>query len=254
MFTCCCPRAVAVRGSLAPAMKTPRTSLLITLTGRDRPGVTSRLFGALAGHPLSVLDVEQVVIRGRLVLGVLLGCDEQPDLNAHLRGGPGAGRRPRPGGRVHDGFGRSGPAERAAARHPAGQPAGARRHHRHRRPDRGQRGQHRPHRQAGAAAGDLHRAGGLRGRSGVAPGRPGPRRGGAGHRRGRPARRAAPAGAAADRHGRGLHPHPGRGDRPAGRAGRLRRGGGQGHRGRHGGRAGLHRVAAGAGVAAGRAA
>jgi hypothetical protein len=23
-----------------------------------------------------------VVIRGRLVLGVLLGCDEQPDLNA----------------------------------------------------------------------------------------------------------------------------------------------------------------------------
>ena len=63
-------------------MNTPRTSLLITLTGRDRPGVTSRLFGALAGHPLSVLDVEQVVIRGRLVLGVLLGCDEPPDLNA----------------------------------------------------------------------------------------------------------------------------------------------------------------------------
>src|SRR6201985_1180231 len=62
-------------------MKTPRTSLLITLTGRDRPGVTSRLFGALAGHPLSVRDVEQGVIRGRLVLGVLLGCDEQPDLN-----------------------------------------------------------------------------------------------------------------------------------------------------------------------------
>jgi phosphoserine phosphatase len=62
-------------------MKTPRTSLLITLTGRDRPGVTSRLFGALARHPLAVLDVEQVVIRGRLVLGVLLGCDERPDLN-----------------------------------------------------------------------------------------------------------------------------------------------------------------------------
>jgi phosphoserine phosphatase len=62
-------------------MNTPRTSLLITLTGRDRPGVTSRLFGVLAGHPLAVLDVEQVVIRGRLVLGVLLGCDERPDLN-----------------------------------------------------------------------------------------------------------------------------------------------------------------------------
>ena len=61
-------------------MNTPRTSLLITLTGRDRPGVTSRLFAILGGHPLSVLDVEQVVIRGRLVLGVLLGCDSPPDL------------------------------------------------------------------------------------------------------------------------------------------------------------------------------
>src|SRR5271165_3720243 len=61
-------------------MNTPRPSLLITLTGRDRPGVTSRLFAILGGHPLSVLDVEQVVIRGRLVLGVLLGCDSPPDL------------------------------------------------------------------------------------------------------------------------------------------------------------------------------
>jgi len=60
------------------------STLLITLTGRDRPGVTSRLFGALARHPLTVLDVEQVVIRGRLVLGVLLGCDAQPDVNEIL--------------------------------------------------------------------------------------------------------------------------------------------------------------------------
>ncbi len=61
-------------------MNTPRTTLLITLTGRDRPGVTSRLFAILAGHPLTVMDIEQVVIRGRLVLGVLLGCDAPPDL------------------------------------------------------------------------------------------------------------------------------------------------------------------------------
>src|SRR5579875_1445398 len=77
--TCCC-RSRERSGSLAPAMTAPRTTLLITLTGRDRPGVTSRLFVALAGHRLSVLDVEQVVIRGRLVLGVLLGCDGPPDL------------------------------------------------------------------------------------------------------------------------------------------------------------------------------
>jgi phosphoserine phosphatase len=61
-------------------MNTPQTTMLITLTGRDRPGVTSRLFAVLARHPLSVLDIEQVVIRGRLVLGVLLGCDSPPDL------------------------------------------------------------------------------------------------------------------------------------------------------------------------------
>jgi phosphoserine phosphatase len=61
-------------------MNGPRTTLLITLTGPDRPGVTSRLFGILAAHPLRVLDIEQVVIRGKLVLGVLLGCDSPPDL------------------------------------------------------------------------------------------------------------------------------------------------------------------------------
>ena len=63
-------------------MNQPRTTLLITLTGRDRPGVTSRLFSALARFPLSVLDIEQVVIRGKLVLGVLASCDEPPDLTA----------------------------------------------------------------------------------------------------------------------------------------------------------------------------
>jgi len=61
-------------------MNTSRTTLLITLTGPDRPGVTSRLFTALAGYPLSVLDIEQVVIRGKLVLGVLLECEGPPDL------------------------------------------------------------------------------------------------------------------------------------------------------------------------------
>jgi len=55
-------------------------TLLVTVTGRDRPGVTSRLFSVLAAHELSVLDVEQVVIRGRLVLGVLLSCGSSPDL------------------------------------------------------------------------------------------------------------------------------------------------------------------------------
>jgi phosphoserine phosphatase len=63
-------------------MSDPQTTLLVTLTGRDRPGVTSRLFSALSAYPLSVADVEQVVIRGRLILGVLLSCREAPDLTA----------------------------------------------------------------------------------------------------------------------------------------------------------------------------
>src|SRR5580698_1956954 len=57
-------------------------TLLITLTGRDRPGVTSRLFSTLARFPLSVADIEQVTIRGKLVLGVLVGCQAPPDLTA----------------------------------------------------------------------------------------------------------------------------------------------------------------------------
>src|SRR5690606_38111934 len=46
--------------------------LLITFTGPDQPGVTSRLFSVLAGFPVTVADIEQVVIRGRLTLGVLV--------------------------------------------------------------------------------------------------------------------------------------------------------------------------------------
>ena len=63
-------------------MSDSQITLLVTLTGRDRPGVTSRLFTVLAQHELTVAVVEQVVIRGRLVLGVLLSADRAPDLTA----------------------------------------------------------------------------------------------------------------------------------------------------------------------------
>src|SRR5437899_1913182 len=54
------------------------STLLVTLTGHDRPGVTSALLTALSQHDVAVLDMEQVVIRGRLVLGVLLSkADEE---------------------------------------------------------------------------------------------------------------------------------------------------------------------------------
>jgi phosphoserine phosphatase len=47
-------------------------SVLITVTGVDQPGVTSALFEVLSRHNVDLLNVEQVVIRRRLTLGVLV--------------------------------------------------------------------------------------------------------------------------------------------------------------------------------------
>ncbi|MCA1781009.1 MAG: phosphoserine phosphatase SerB [Dermatophilaceae bacterium] len=51
----------------------PQT-LLATLSGADRPGVTSHLFASLEDLDVAVLDVEQVVVRGHLTLAVLLAA------------------------------------------------------------------------------------------------------------------------------------------------------------------------------------
>jgi phosphoserine phosphatase len=47
-------------------------TLLITLTGNDRPGVTSSIFSTLSRAGVEVVDIEQIVLRGRLILGVLV--------------------------------------------------------------------------------------------------------------------------------------------------------------------------------------
>lgn len=47
-------------------------TILLTLTGPDRPGVSTALFEGLAGFNLEVVDVEQLVVRGRLMLSVLV--------------------------------------------------------------------------------------------------------------------------------------------------------------------------------------
>jgi len=97
-------------------MASDRT-LLVTVTGRDRPGVTSALFGALAGADIEVVDVEQVVIRGRLVLGVLISIGEAQDettvraevaevaehlgMDVEVAAGAAEEAAPPPGGRLH---------------------------------------------------------------------------------------------------------------------------------------------------------
>jgi phosphoserine phosphatase len=53
-------------------MTAEKVSVLITVTGPDRPGVTSALFEVLSRYPVELLNVEQVVIRDRLTLGVLV--------------------------------------------------------------------------------------------------------------------------------------------------------------------------------------
>lgn len=50
----------------------PEGDLLVTVTGPDRPGVSAELFDCVGPYADAVVDVEQVVIRGHLVLGVLL--------------------------------------------------------------------------------------------------------------------------------------------------------------------------------------
>jgi len=62
-----------------------RVSVLITVTGADHPGVTSALFDALSSHGVELLNVEQVVIRGRLTLGVLVSCSPEVAESAALR-------------------------------------------------------------------------------------------------------------------------------------------------------------------------
>ena len=62
-------------------------SVLITVTGVDQPGVTSALFEVLSSHQVELLNVEQVVIRGRLTLGVLVACAPDVADSPSLRAG-----------------------------------------------------------------------------------------------------------------------------------------------------------------------
>ncbi len=61
--------------NLTSTMSVPKSkpeTLLITLTGKDRPGVTSSIFATLALAGVEVVDIEQILLRRRLILGVLV--------------------------------------------------------------------------------------------------------------------------------------------------------------------------------------
>jgi len=59
--------------------------MLVTVVGPDRPGISTRLFQVASDFDVEVLDVEQLVIRGRLVLSTLLTVpDDHPALESAL--------------------------------------------------------------------------------------------------------------------------------------------------------------------------
>ena len=88
-----------------------RATVLITVTGPDRPGVSSVLFAALTAHGVELLDLEQVVVNGRLTLGALVVPESDPeglqdavgsamdsiDMSVHMEVHDGGGQDPRPG-------------------------------------------------------------------------------------------------------------------------------------------------------------
>ena len=60
-------------------------TLRVTLSGDDRPGLTSALFDAVAEVGAEVLDLEQVVVRGQLTLAILLTGGDLDRLEQDLR-------------------------------------------------------------------------------------------------------------------------------------------------------------------------
>jgi phosphoserine phosphatase len=86
----------------------------VTLTGPDRPGVTTAVFDALSVPGIEVVDVEQVVVRGNLTLAALVtagGSEGRAmaaahgvgrELGLHVTCVAGTGdNAPRPAGRLH---------------------------------------------------------------------------------------------------------------------------------------------------------
>jgi phosphoserine phosphatase len=67
-------------GPLMPDTTPAGESVLVTVTGPDRTGVTSTLTGILAQQGASLRDIEQVVVQGQLTLCLLVGIPGNRDV------------------------------------------------------------------------------------------------------------------------------------------------------------------------------
>lgn len=59
-----------------PIENKPAFTGLILVSGEDRPGITESLMQTLSAFSVTIIDIEQLVIRDRLLLTVLLSLDE----------------------------------------------------------------------------------------------------------------------------------------------------------------------------------
>jgi phosphoserine phosphatase len=55
----------------------PTSTLLLTISGPDRPGITAALMARLSELGTRIDDIEQVVVRRQLVLGVLVTTEDE---------------------------------------------------------------------------------------------------------------------------------------------------------------------------------
>ena len=67
-----------------PRMDEASRTVLVRCTGRDRPGITTGLLGVLADTGAHLYDMEQVVVRERLTLDLLVGISTGDDVLKEL--------------------------------------------------------------------------------------------------------------------------------------------------------------------------
>ncbi|WP_431963516.1 phosphoserine phosphatase SerB [Actinacidiphila sp. bgisy160] len=73
----------ASQATAATAANVP--TLLVKIFGKDRPGITAGLFETLARFQVNVIDIEQVVTRGRIVLCALVPAPTDRSVEGELR-------------------------------------------------------------------------------------------------------------------------------------------------------------------------
>ena len=61
-----------------------RDTILLTVSGSDRPGITAALMAILGARDATIADVEQVAIRRHLVLGLVVETDDTAELQKDL--------------------------------------------------------------------------------------------------------------------------------------------------------------------------